>query len=401
MISLDGQGPVSMEIYPVHSSVHSSVVPSISPSIPPSIPSSFQSSFPLQYQDDRKTPEQQQAKKPDPQSLPWAPREELEELLRQIHYNETHPDKYAGLYSFPFDIFELLKFSMIFGARECGKSTFLDYFLWRLRHRVHTCVVICPSEASNGFYARRLPNCLIHPRVNDELFTRIKTRNERLKTSLAGNGQLPPGCKSPEVMVIADDVIQDQKALKSEAFREAIFVGRHFKEGMILLSQSVRGVEKKIRDQLDYCFFQRYEKETDIRTIYDEYGSAVYPDYDMFRDHLLHYTQNYGTFILKMKDTNSSALKDRAFYCNSIPEVKNGKRLLPDYKLDSGTMWEMAEVHQLPPEEIAPLDYSDPDITDYYKVTQGYNNKYITSGPGGSGRSRRSRALPSIRLTGI
>ena len=139
---------------------------------------------------------------------------------------------------------------------------------------------------------------------------------------------------------------------------------------MWLLLQYAKKFPKSLRAQLDYVFLQEFKLEDELKEIHKTFASGVIQDFNEFRAAMQIYTSDYGTLVLKLKGSAPNL-----FYIRALPEDE-----LPPFRLDAGTMFQMAEQHEKPLEKKGNIiDYSNPDIYDYDRARSKKNR----SGGGG------------------
>jgi hypothetical protein len=329
-----------------------------------------------------------------PESRPRMDSPEFQLVMQQKFRNERVKDE-RGYYEFCFDTYPLKKFSLIVGPRDTGKSTLLFYKLFRMRERIPTCAVFCSSEDGDSVVHGILPDCFVYDEINLECLGRIRERHKHIKKTLETTGQLPPGCTSDEVLLIGDDILHDVKKLHSEEFKRAILSGRHDNEGMWVLVQYAPEFPKKLRKQIDYLFLQAIDTDEEMIYIHKEFASGVIPDYNQFKELVNHYTQDYGTLVIKKKGGDRNDLSTSVFYIRALP-----KNQLPEFKLDAGSMFQVAEEHQKDESESGIiLDYTSEDIFDYKRVCGSQAARTSTRGRGGRGGKRgRGSSHPIFKM---
>lgn len=354
---------------------------------PPPIPGiPFQSPFAF--------PSSNSVPQPQPQNQNQNPskdeynEEEFQRFMQEKLYNETHEDE-NGFYEFPFREFPLRKFCIILGSRDCGKSNTLYYMLYRMRELLHTCVFFCSSESSDSVMEGMIPDCFIYPQIDTECLMRIRNRFERIHTTFKKKQKMPQNCKTADVLILFDDVLHDKKGLNSEEFERAILSGRHDGEGMWGLIQYAPKFPKEKRHQIDYLFLQQFKTDGELEYIYKEFASAVVPNYEEFKALMNIYTRNYGTLVLKMKGDPPNIWYMRAL----------DKKKMPKFRLDAGTMFQMAEEHEKPIEQTGTIvDYNSKDIFDFKKSGTNSNQKSTPLVKNTGGRGKKATTSVTWKL---
>lgn len=334
------------------------------------------------------------------------PPDENKERLRRIleeHVaaEENHDEN--GLYSFPFATAKIIWFIIMIGVSGTGKSVMLDYYLFRMREKIFAAFGVRPSEDGEPCLQAYMPRCLIHTEMNDDVLERTRNRHAIIKTTYEKTGKMPPTCPTPNVVGIFDDFIhEDNKNLFSPELKALAIKGRHDKEGVIMLIQHANAIKKFIRTQADFLFFQKVDSDAKIKELWELYATSIMPDVRQFIYLFDYYTKDFGTFIIRIKHHNNN-IDERFFYCRAIPKhAPDGSRLLPDFKLDEGSMWTMAAHHaKANTSTFEPVDYSAPDIFSYEKTVKPQysgRGKARGKGPGTRRYGTAATAVP-IRLT--
>ena len=160
----------------------------------------------------------------------------FEAEMQEKHRNENEKDG-KGFYEFRFENFPLTAFVLLLGPRGSGKSLTTIYMLFRMRQKVHTCAVFCGSDTPDSIAAGILPDCFVYDAIDLPCLETVRTRAQWIQKTFEATGQMPPHCKSSEVLLIADDVLHDKKKLNSDSFSRVILSGRHDNEGLWILLQ--------------------------------------------------------------------------------------------------------------------------------------------------------------------
>lgn len=314
--------------------------------------------------------------------------EAFQRFMQQKQINEQTPDEFCGIKEFPFETFSLHKFSLILGSRDCGKSNLLIYMLYRMQKRIPTCVFFCSSEGSEPILEGILPDCFTYEGIDDECLKRIRQRHVDIMATYKETGRMPPGCTTTDLLILGDDILHDKKSLARTQFRQAILSGRHDNEGMWLLIQYAQAFPKELRKQVDYLFLQEFKTEDELKYIHKEFASAVIQKYEDFVQIMDKYTGHgtYGTLVLKLKGGEPNLWYIRA------PK----RDFLPPFRLDAGTMFQMAAKHEKPVEQKGNvLDYNSPTIFDCRRLGQQRKTLSLDTGKKRGGGITTTFRMPS------
>lgn len=120
--------------------------------------------------------------------------------------------------------------------------------------------------------------------------------------------------KDPEenVLLILDDCVCEDNFKKNQSdtpLNRLAVNGRHLGVSMIILSQKYNAISSYIRSQLDYILLFETKNQTEIRTLYEEFGEGSSKE---FLDYLTKvFTKRHDVFII-------DNIKG-AYYKNFIP----------------------------------------------------------------------------------
>lgn len=296
------------------------------------------------------------------QDFDW---QKFENLMREKWETEHNPDE-NGFYEFPFDNFPITSFVLFVGPRRSGKGQTQNWMLFRLREKIHTCVVFCGSDAGDSAASRLVPDCFVYDAIDVNCLQALRVRYNNAKYTFEQTGKMPPFCKTLNVLIIADDVMHDKKKVGSDDFGRVILSGRHECQGLWVLLQYAPKFPKELRRQIDYVIIKEHATEAEYAYIHKEFASGIIRDFNEFYRLARFYTQNYGALVLKIKDADPNDVTTQLFYMR-VPSSHD----LPPFKLDAGTMFQMAKKHEKPAEQKGVIvNYNSKDIFDCKRICQ-------------------------------
>lgn len=190
---------------------------------------------------------------------------------------------------------------MLIGKRNTGKSVLLRDIMSYKRH-VPLCIVMSPTEATQGFFRTWVPDSFIYndfdPAVIDRL---IDTQTKRSKA----------GCLT-NVVVILDDCMFDTSLLKNKSMRYLFMNGRHLKIMTIVTAQYSGDIPPAIRCNIDFVFVLRDNIIQNRERLYKNFFGLL-PSFGAFQQLMDATTENYECLVLNNK-TQSNRLEDSMFY---------------------------------------------------------------------------------------
>lgn len=144
---------------------------------------------------------------------------------------------------------------LIIGRRRSGKSFWMRYALYHLRHRF-PCGVVITGTALNNFWGAMVPKNFIHhvSKINEVIENVFKRQEFFLKYADLG--------LDPRFFLILDDVLQDVYLIRySQALSRIFTDGRHYKLFIMVATQDPRGLPPMLRENTDLCVcFRQFQK---------------------------------------------------------------------------------------------------------------------------------------------
>lgn len=196
--------------------------------------------------------------------------------------------------------------AVILARRGSGKSTLVADLLYGIRNRVAIVIVICPTEKSEPFYKKFIPDCFIYDDFNMSILARIKDRQDKVRASP------PPGYPNTDILVILDDCQYKQSLFNHELMRYFICNGRHDGIGLWLIGQFITAFPPYIRSNADYVYSfkdtSRVSRENLAKMFF---GFIPFKEFDPIHKF---YTDDYGILILNNREPSGEPAKMMQWY---------------------------------------------------------------------------------------
>jgi len=194
--------------------------------------------------------------------------------------------------------------ALVVGQKNTGKSILIKWICRQYAADFSYIVVFTPTSLS-GFYQEFLPAAHIHPDYDEEVLKKIMAKQEEFKR----HG------KPVQCLVIFDDVIGSQTAelekRKNNILNTVWVANRHWNLSCLVVTQVLKAVPTKLRQNIDYCFILRTMLSAHA-TIYEAFGHM---DKKSFEHFLETNTSDYKIIRYKSAVKN----KDEHYSVFSIP----------------------------------------------------------------------------------
>lgn len=154
-----------------------------------------------------------------------------------------------------------------FGKRRTGKSTTIMNLCYHCFQHIPF-VMVMSNTAFAGYWEQYIPKQFIFQGMRGDILDELVARQKRLIKQF--------GKENPVTfaMIIMDDIIADQKAIRWTPSLQSFFVeGRHLNITILIATQNVKGVGPMIRRNLDYAFVQPMRALPEIDALYELFGS--------------------------------------------------------------------------------------------------------------------------------
>ena len=207
------------------------------------------------------------------------------------------------------------------GKRGTGKSTLVADILYYLR-KINAGVAISATEDGNAYYAKFIPDILIHSEYKPELIQQIITRQKKVIT--ADNKS-----RDGDVFVLLDDCMYDKKMIRDVNIRGIFMNGRHWRITFMLTMQYCMDLPPDLRANIDYVFILRENIIQNQEKLYKNFF-GIFPHFSVFQDVLNSCTEGYDCLVLD-NTSKSNNIKDCVFWYKAKPNRH--------FKIGSKDLW--------------------------------------------------------------
>lgn len=208
----------------------------------------------------------------------------------------------------------------IIGKRNTGKSLLVRDIMHHMRH-VPAGVVMSGTEDGNKFYGQFVPDCFIYHDFDERALVKLVQRQRRL----AQEG------RARDVFVVLDDVVYDQKILKTKVMKQLFFNGRHWKIFLIITTQFSTSLPAEFRTNCDYVIACRESIYANRERLHKFYF-GVFPKMRMFDTVFQSCTNDYEVLVLD-NTVQSNKIEDSVFWYKAAvhPPFRVGHPVFWDY----------------------------------------------------------------------
>lgn len=227
----------------------------------------------------------------------------------------------------PNELSSIKNFSMgIFAKRRSGKTVLLKYILSKIYKNYSECHVFSgTSTVQQEIYGFCDPS-FVYDGYSEEILSGIITDSsakikEALKSKPDNVSESDFKTKLEYKMVILDDVISDKSLRYSKVLSDIFILGRHLNIAVVFLSQTVTGIPKSMRANLDIAAAFHLNNIKDSTFFIEQYFSDNGISYG--RELMNKITQkNYNCIIVKNFVTSQN-IYDRVFQITADANVKD------------------------------------------------------------------------------
>lgn len=210
---------------------------------------------------------------------------------------------------------------MVIGKTGSGKSILIKTLAYYKRY-MKSAIVVSGTETSNKFFSSFIPDAWIYNEVTTELLDHIlKKQKEKVENEV----------ENPEVLLILDDCIFDNKFMKTTQMRELLMQGRHWKIFLVVSSQYVMDIPVAIRANVGYVFIFRENIIKNRRRLHENFVGVVekFKDFNTIMDEC---TKDYHCLVSD-NTSLSNDIEDCIFWYKANPEL--------EFKIGSKQVWDM------------------------------------------------------------
>jgi hypothetical protein len=202
--------------------------------------------------------------------------------------------------------------------------------LLRQNSQIPTGVIICPTEAGNGFYSNFCPDSFIHHDFDPVILEKIMKRQ---KTLVRQRGKVPEN----DFFIVLDDCMYNSKEICNDLnIREIFRNGRHFQITIIVAAQYVMDLPVSLRSNVDLVFCMRENNLQNVERLYKSFF-GIFPTKQIFGQAFNTITENYGAIVV---DTLSRSNRiDECVFWYRAPYP------CPPFRLGSSNLWRFHEQH--------------------------------------------------------
>ncbi|KAF6250476.1 hypothetical protein COO60DRAFT_1646865 [Scenedesmus sp. NREL 46B-D3] len=213
---------------------------------------------------------------------------------------------------------------VMIARRRSGKSTLMTDLMYFQRD-VPVAVVCSASEESNHAFRQYVPDSFIYGTFDEAIINRIIARQQKVMAAIeAGQSRA-----DPRMLLIADDIGYDTKALRSKAVNQLFLNGRHHQISLWASLQDARMLTPCQRANTDYIFF--FKEFVNKERIFKTFFQGLLPNFATFTQIFDAVTEDFGVLVLD-QTTRSNKLTDMLFHYKAA--------VRPPFRFGSSEMWQ-------------------------------------------------------------
>lgn len=221
------------------------------------------------------------------------------------------------------------------GRRRSGK-TFLLKDIISYHKDIKIGLVISPTEVSNQFFQKFIPNILIYDEYTPEIIQRFLDR--QIKVTKQRNDEIKKYGKSdidPRAFIILDDCLYDKTWQSDKNIRSIFMNGRHYSIMTIITSQTSLGLNPTLRSQIDYVFIFKNNVLKEREKIFNHYA-GICNSFEVFNKIMDNTTENFEVMVI-----------DNTTQGNNITEqIKWYKAAEKNFKMCSPEIWNLCAMEE-------------------------------------------------------
>jgi len=221
------------------------------------------------------------------------------------------------------------------GRRRSGKSYLLKDLI-SYHKDIKIGLVISPTEVSNQFFQKFIPNILIYDEYTPEIIQRFLDR--QIKVTKQRNDEIKKYGKSdidPRAFIILDDCLYDKTWQSDKNIRSIFMNGRHYSIMTIITSQTSLGLNPTLRSQIDYVFIFKNNVLKEREKIFNHYA-GICNSFEVFNKIMDNTTENFEVMVI-----------DNTTQGNNITEqIKWYKATERNFKMCSPEIWNLCALEE-------------------------------------------------------
>lgn len=222
---------------------------------------------------------------------------------------------------------EIKNFSMgLWGKRRTGKTVLLKYILSKIHKFYSECHIFSgTSTVQQEIYGFANPDNIYDGYQENILSEIISDSQQKIKEALKNKPSSITESeykkKLPYKMIILDDVISDKSLRYSKLLNDIFILGRHLNICVIFLSQTVTGIPKSMRANLDISAAFHLNNLKDSGFFIEQYFSDEGIKYG--RELMNSVTSREYNAIVCKNFITSQNIYDRVFQITADPKTKD------------------------------------------------------------------------------
>ena len=226
------------------------------------------------------------------------------------------------------------------GSRRCGKSIFLQWFLYHYKKEVDLALV-CTETPHNGFWQPIVGNQYVHHGWDPYMIQKLL---EEQKQQIKEKGKE----KARHVLLILDDIVGDRNHIHEDTVLNELAVeGRHSKISICLTTQEPHAIGTSLRNNCDMVVIFQQKSFRAKESVCNDF---VCFKLDMMENKktvamqmLQTYTGNHDAMIIKMLELRPGVDHAYRYLPEYVPYDKNADKVrVPDYQLGSAEQQALA-----------------------------------------------------------
>jgi hypothetical protein len=243
---------------------------------------------------------------------------------------------------------------LMIGKRNTGKSFCLKDIL-SFHKEIPVAIIISPTEVSNQFFQKFIPNILIYDDYQPEIIQKFVDR--QIKVTKQRNDEIQKYGKSdidPRAIIVLDDCLFNSKWQNDKNIRCILMNGRHYSIFTLITSQVPLGINPALRSQIDYVFIFKNNIIKEREKIYNHYA-GICNSFEVFNKIMDNTTANYEVMVID-NTTQENSITD---------QIKWYKATEKNFKMCSPELWNLCALEEQRKQDKLFYDNDDDDEQDF------------------------------------